>query len=296
MRPGKHFENRTAQIIKQLNPGANVIQNVKLDGKLSEVKREIDVQLVGPDQYDYLAFECKDKTRTIDVPIVDAFHTKCLDVSAKRKAIISNSPYSKAAVNMASKLNIGLLHLVDTDDPSIRSKLCAPAFLEDTSCRTFSVGLRTQDPAALFRNPIMPTELVLLDSSGNEWTAYSIFSQLWNKGVDLKSEPGQYIYHPPQNNLRARNMHGQIINLSELSFRYVVETRYFVGPLDITETQGIYDNQRKTYQTQGFTLQPVEPAALEEEWEIIADPAEAKKGKAFGFNVMSMFPENPADL
>ena len=296
MNDGKHFENRTASIIKQLHPGADVLQNVRLDGRLSEFKkREVDIQLIKPGKYDFLAFECKDKTRNIDVPVVEAFYTKCLDIGAKQRAIVSNSSYSKGAVNMASKLNIGLLHLIDTEDLAIRSLLRVPAFLEDTYCKTFSVTFKTSDKAT-FQNPLDPTNLVLLDSSDNEITAYTVFSNLWNQGGILKDEPGRYIYSPIQNNMRALDINNKLIHLKELNFRYEVINRYFAGLLDITESQGLYDVRNKTYQTRGFSLQSIEPAALEKEWEEITDPVIAKKEKLFGLGMKSLFPENYLDL
>ena len=53
-----------------------------MQGKLSEVGREVDVQFVDPNDYDFMAFECKDHARPIDIPLIEAFSTKLTDSAA----------------------------------------------------------------------------------------------------------------------------------------------------------------------------------------------------------------------
>jgi hypothetical protein len=67
-----------------LAPDAEVLHDVKLDGRFSNTKRQIDVlvrQRVG--QYEMLiVIDCKDYARPLDVKAVEEFHGLCDDVGA----------------------------------------------------------------------------------------------------------------------------------------------------------------------------------------------------------------------
>lgn len=292
MRAGKEFENSSARIISKLNPKSQIIQNVQIKGRLSEVSREVDLQLVDPGSFDLIAFECKDKKRTIDVPVIEAFHTKCLDIGAQRKAIVSNSPYSAGAKTMASKLGIKLLHLVDTNDDAIRSQLKAPAFLADSWCRGFNIGIGTIEQMRM-NDPLDPDEVTLIDSQGNQISAYSLFARLWNTNdTGLIQEPGTHKYEVPPEYKRLLDADGKVINLTQLTFSYRVEKLFFQGSLDITETTGLYNVESNSYQTFGFAIEKFAPHLVEKEWDEV-DEAIARKNKVLGFEVTSHLPTDP---
>lgn len=119
----KHFEEQTFKVVKQLNPDYSVYHNVEITGKLSKTSRQVDVQLIDPKEYDFVAFECKDYKVPVDIPRIEAFVSKLKDLGTSKGAIVSNSGYTKPAVILAKEWGVDLLNLVDTEDPLIRFKL-----------------------------------------------------------------------------------------------------------------------------------------------------------------------------
>lgn len=82
----KYYEEQTYKVIKQLNPTSSVYQNVIMTGKLSKTPRQVDIQLVNPQDYDFVAFECKNYKVPIDIPRVESFAAK-LKTYIQRKAL-----------------------------------------------------------------------------------------------------------------------------------------------------------------------------------------------------------------
>lgn len=56
------------------------------------------MRLVDPNDYDFMAFEYKDHARPTDIPLIEAFSTKLIDIGAARGAMVSNSGYTEGAV------------------------------------------------------------------------------------------------------------------------------------------------------------------------------------------------------
>ena len=78
----RDLETLVARIQAQLAPDAEVKHDVRLVGRSTGAKRQIDVlvrQIIG--QYEMLiAIECKDYGRPVDVKAVEEFHGLCDDV------------------------------------------------------------------------------------------------------------------------------------------------------------------------------------------------------------------------
>lgn len=287
------FEDTTHKVIQNLNPQANVVKNVFIEGKLSKVPRQVDVQLTKPEQYDFIAFECKDYKRPLDVPIVEAFATKIKDIQAKKGAIVSNSPFSKAAQNMAGKLDIDLLNLVDTSNKNIRGKLFAGLLISDIMVNGFRVSLSFSAPTrGTFTQE--PTQLLLTDDSGVRGTAYEIFASLWNDDKSSLSRiSGTYKYTPPNQHLKKMiSLEGEIVPLDKLSFIYDVIERHYLGKIEITDAQGLYNVKEGSFQTKSITTQMIEAYQFEKpENEVAPEQVEKMKGQyTFGFSVISVIP------
>jgi hypothetical protein len=56
MNNGKYFEKKTHKVLSRLNPKKQVLPDVRITGKLSESKRQLDVVLRDPGEYDFIAF------------------------------------------------------------------------------------------------------------------------------------------------------------------------------------------------------------------------------------------------
>jgi hypothetical protein len=113
----RELEILVAKIQKQLAPDAEVLHNVKLDGRLSRTRRQIDVlgrQRIG--QYEMaIVLECKDSARPIDVKGVEEFSGLVKDVGAQKGVLVCPTGFTAAAKTRASNLQIELYSPVDTD-------------------------------------------------------------------------------------------------------------------------------------------------------------------------------------
>jgi hypothetical protein len=262
---GKRFELVTARVVSGLRPGATVQHDVKIVGTMSKVGRQFDVRVAEPGSYDYLLLECKDHQRPVDVELVEGFGGKLRDVGGKRAAIVSNSGYTKAALNMADALGIDALMLVDTDDPTVQARIYATvlardAYVEDT-------GLLVT-PQLAGKVSTRFSQLRLFDRSGGERLASEVFTDVWNgRGIPHVAGSHDFTF-ADFGYVRYVRLDGTESDASELRVRVVVGERCWLGQLQVLSSEGLYDVRNEAYETAGMTLEPLEASRLPE-WQPI---------------------------
>lgn len=287
----KDYEETTYKVAKELKPKSAVSKNVRIEGKLSKVKRQVDVKVVDPDEYDFLAIECKDLSRPVDVPIIEAFNTKLKDIGTTRGAVVANSPYTEGSQNMADALGIDLLHVIDTGNKNIRTKIYANAVISDVIAKSFKVHVSmTSLIPAVF--PDNPRDLMLGSEGTGAGTAYDIFANLWNDNdTPFSRTPGTYKYIPP-NSPRKYIMggKGEQIPVDELSFIYEVVEKHFMGQIEIVKAKGLYNVRQKSFQGRELITQKIVPYELEKIWKEITVEELKTAQYTFGMSMISMFP------
>ena len=114
----RQLEELVADIQRDLAPGAEVLHNVKLKGRLSGVDRQIDVlvrQSIG--QYEMkIAIDCKDHASAVDVKGVEEFFGLVNDVGAHQGAMVSPKGFTAAAKSRAQGYGMALYSPVDTGE------------------------------------------------------------------------------------------------------------------------------------------------------------------------------------
>lgn len=289
MKKWKKFENESYRIIQQLNPKSVVYKDVYLEGKLSEVKRQVDVQLVDPSNYDFIAFECKDYKRAVDVEKVEALNTKLTDIGASKGAIVSNSPFSKATQNMAAKLKIDLLNLVNVTNPNIRTRILVPTLLSDISVASFRLRVGTSSLTSDSFS-IDPAILELMDENGNKSTANSIFQKLWNENLAMVvKNAGTYKYVVPQAGKKMISQAGNSVDLNQLSFLYSVEKKFYTGNVALIKAEGLYNVKDKSFSTKEIITEDIVPSEIEKKWKEISSEEAANAKISFGMGIVSLF-------
>lgn len=100
----KDYEKEISELFKAAYPSATIRHDVKITGKYSNVKRQIDILIE-----DYIAgtkfsiaVEGKFFTRKIDVKIVESFIGMLGDMDVHKGLLITNEGYSKAAIERAN--------------------------------------------------------------------------------------------------------------------------------------------------------------------------------------------------
>lgn len=289
MKKWKKFEDESHRIIQQLNPKSVAYKDVYLEGKLSEVKRQVDVQLVDPSNYDFIAFECKDYKRAVDVEKVEALNTKLIDIGASKGAIVSNSPFSKATQNMAAKLKIDLLNLVNVTDPNIKTRIRMPALIIDTSVESFRLRIGTSSPTSdSFSTD--PAILELMDEDGNRATAAIIFKKLWNDNLAMiVKNAGTYEYTVPPSGKKMIGQTGDMVDLNQLSFLYSVEKKFYKGDVNIIKAEGLYNVKDKSFSTKEIITEDIVPSEVEKIWQELTSEDSANAKISFRMEIASLF-------
>ena len=245
MKKGQYYEKKTAAVVQKFNPAAQVIQGIRIQGKLSKVSREVDVQLVDPAKYDQIIFECKDHKAKVDIELVEALVTKLKDLDAKKGAIVSNSGFTKGAYNIAQAHGIDLLTIVDTADDKIRTQVFAPHIIEDTYIS--AGGFRIENMQGMFRlNPNLHSTPIKTNNGTTSWA--DMLADYWNEtGMKSHLEPGEYDL--VKENVTIIDVDGREVAVGRLTIKYIVERRYYLRNVRLLDTQGIYNVAKQTYQT-----------------------------------------------
>lgn len=281
VKKGVYFEKKTAQVLQKFNPNLQVQHDVKMLGKLSNKLRQIDV-LIEPSEFEHLIFECKDHTRPVDLDTFGVFTSILDDIGRKGKAaVVSNSPYSDGVKHMANAKNIDLLHIVDTSDPKINTKLMAPVLLHDTKLKYMQFNFQTTaNFSGIYQNPI----IVGPHFKGD---ARSYLTHLWNTTDLLNDKTGDFEFELRDSYLIATD--GSRVPF-QIIFRYGVQIEHYLGELAIQNTQGIYNIQKQTYQTKSLETEPLIAHEVEKIWKRITDQEAAGASVTMGFGCKSLYP------
>ncbi|WP_407655644.1 restriction endonuclease [Amycolatopsis rhabdoformis] len=162
----QRYEVSVRELLSALDPDATVRHNAHVQGRLSQVARQIDVWAEGTviGQRISVAVECKLRRRPADVQIIDAFIGKLLDIGADRGVIYSSSGFSDGA-NMRAYANRNPSVLpVELATPQILHDLrrapgypadllvqdIPPHWVEDLDEDIFAQYLKTGEPPKFF--------------------------------------------------------------------------------------------------------------------------------------------------
>lgn len=256
MKKGRYYEEKTAGLVQKFNPKAQVLQGVRVVGKLSKLKREVDVQLIEPSKYDHIVFECKDHKAKVDIELVEALVTKLKDLGAKKGAVVSNSGYTKGAYKIAKAHGIDLLSIVDTDDEKIKTQLFAPHIIQDTYVKSGS--LRLDGIQGMFRlNPNVHSTLIKTKDGNMTWS--DILAKHWNE-VGMKSNPQPGEHFIAIDNATIIDNDGQEVAVNRVTILYIVSRRYYLRNIKLLNTQGIYNVAKNTYQTSSLKSEVIKVA------------------------------------
>lgn len=278
---GKYYEKKTAKMLQKFNPQLQVQDDVKILGKLSNTLRQIDV-LIEPSKFENLIFECKDRTRPVDLDTFGVFVSILDDIGVNGKAaVVSNSPYSEGVRNMATSKGIDLLHIIDTNDSRIRTQLRAPALLNDVKLKYIQFSFQTTaNFSGITANPVIVGPHC--EGSPKDYLTY-----LWNETSLLKESTGDHQFELENSFLVDTS--GSKVPF-KITFNYGVEEEHYLGDLAIQNTQGIYNVQKKTYQTNSLETEPLVAYEVEKVWKKITDQEAKNTSVSMGFGCKSVYP------
>lgn len=121
---GIEFEKLVASIQSRVDPNASVSHSRILKDRHGH-NRQFDVVIEGRfGGQDILGIiECKDFSKKVGTPEVDAFVTKSQDINANFKILVSKRGFSKPAIQKSKHYGIQTLSLIPNDDVNIGFKV-----------------------------------------------------------------------------------------------------------------------------------------------------------------------------
>ena len=290
MKKWKKFEKDVFQTVKELNPTKGVYHNVRLTGKLSKSSRQVDVQMVEVDNYDFMVFECKDKKRSVDTPVVEAFVTNLQDLGAKKGAIVSSSLYTEGAKNMAQAFDIDLLHFVDSKNSPKEGRLAMSVVFSLIKLQSFGCGFSGSSSSQV-EFPSNPAKIQFLNSDDQQVSAFQVVANLWNETDYLPKKPGYHRYSIPDGRgIRLLSVNGEASIITNLHFDYRVIKKHFLGKVAIIEGKGLYDIREKSFMTKEIITDRIYFDEVDK-WEEISEEEIEKNKPSLRFEGVQSLPE-----
>lgn len=114
------YEQEVAQLVEELDSGTTVEHNMRVTGRVSGVKRQLDALVQGQvaGQPVTIVIEAKRYARKVSIGTIDEFIGKMLDVGCDRGVLYAAGGFSDAALSRASSARnpaVGCVYLAPTD-------------------------------------------------------------------------------------------------------------------------------------------------------------------------------------
>ena len=115
MKAGKAYEHFVFEKFKRFFRDFDVKMNDKIIGKISKIKREIDVSIKGKKDNVELLYliQCKDHKKPANITIIGEFSSVIKDVGASKGFLICSSGFAKTIHHYALSLGIELITVED---------------------------------------------------------------------------------------------------------------------------------------------------------------------------------------
>ena len=264
----RDLEILVAKIQKQLAPDAEVLHDVKLDGRKSKRKRQIDVlvkEKIG--QYPIqIIIDCKDHARPVDVKGVEEFYGLFSDVGAQKGVLVSPKGFTKTAKTRAEELQIDLYSPVDTNPHKWQVSVTIPA-LCDFRTAAISFGLSTSAPVPFEFKPDFYATDIIYDGDGNELgKALDTALDKWNEGrfpIDIGESRDLDIFDVPK--VAMDNGYGQITPV-DLTVSLFVKQQLYYGQLPVPHISGFKDELSGLVIANAFEVGILDPNEIEKDW------------------------------
>lgn len=278
----KNFEESAMQTSSKIFSTQVVKPNQKVMGTISQVLRQIDIK-VGED--DFIDIECKDHSKPVDLPKVEQFANKLKDENATNGVMVSNSGFTKAALNTAKHYGIKPVVLVDKGHANTSNFIIkAPVLAEGYYLDSISYGVSTSGIGQDFRFSPLVWDMKASEGREKSRTIYELFRDHWNDGtIDITKE-GSYQYE--FKNAPIIDLRGDVITV-DLAYRYVVKANIRKGFAGAESARGFYDINDKSFtSSEDITFEPIEIDKISDWPELKPD----EKLPTQPFRLVGMFP------
>ncbi len=270
----KKFEKLAAEIQKELSPEAAVKHDEKIRGWDSKTDRQIDIvvrQNVG--QYPLLiVMQCKDEKTPLDVNAVGEFASVVSDVRAHKGALVSNSGFTEAAINLAKQKGIDVFRLVDIENKDWKSYATLPAAAVFDALEGYQLKFANNPnyPPERFAIPLklledIPNTHLYKEDGTFINTIINAIRTAWNSDK-LPKKSGEYF------DLKFVDepvfiKDGEKLIPIELTANIVTRQQVFFGHIPIKSMRGFHDVSTGGVYTRSLTTEWLNTETIEKKWQ-----------------------------
>jgi hypothetical protein len=286
----KKFEKLVANIQQSLAPGAKVIHNDKVLGKISKTPRQIDISIrqnVG--QFNlFIAIECKDHKNLVDISSIEEFISKLKDIEANKGAIVSASGFTAAAKRTASESGIDLYRIIDTEKHDWQTYISIPVLCDFRGLKRTQFEFRSVIPGPCRIPTDDPKHLFLYRENGSVIdTVFNILVDRWNKG-SLPNEPGihndiKLLEYPTS----VKN-EDTLYHLDVYANIEVIKQLYF-GHVSVNDMKGFFDEQKGGVIIKSLKF-GIDVNEIEKNWPLIKSEEDLAVKPAFTMMAQDNYP------
>lgn len=281
------FELLAKEIQEQLSPDALVEHNIKVMGKSGSL-RQIDIsvkQKVG--QFDiFIAIDCKDYNKKLDVKHIEEFAGLIQDVNAYKGAMVTFLGYTETARRRADALGIDLFRLVDTESKDWQIELTIPVYFIEKTIETWSLEIGSGYAAPLTIPNVNPRFLTFFNEEHRIiGSAERYLAKKWNR-FELNTNIGNH----DTKLTKVYISDGKGFYPCDLTFSYNVIERYYVVDWGISDLKGFVDEKSGGILTRKFTVEgELDLKEIEKKWRQISEIDPAKHDLLMVFEIVNMF-------
>ncbi|UII80140.1 restriction endonuclease [Flagellimonas sp. CMM7] len=230
---GKGFERLAESLFNKLIENSeyeSVERDVQLQGK--DGLRQVDVLIRSKvASFNMLTVvECKDHNRKLSISVVDAFHSKLLDIQANKGILISRLGFSSKAISKAKRLGISLCTAHKALSPKWMPDIDIPVIIEEIQ----PIDINLEFTGTMEKgNLISQTSIPLI----NGIDVTDLVDKKWKEGTlkfDKTNRPQKLVLEelskPYITNLSINNSGSstsEISEISDLDIFFRVRIRYF---------------------------------------------------------------------
>ena len=271
----RQFEEFVASIQRQLAPKATVQHDERIVGK-SGVARQIDVTVrehIGQYQM-FIAIDCKNWRRPVDIADVGAFADLVEDVRANKGAMVCNAGFTSGAKKRAKEKGIDLFKAIDPKSIDWPSYIAFPTVGDCRGIKSFRIKFVHSRPGPFAMPAVAPKYLEIYRKNGSFMGLLgNLHLDAWHNGK-LPREPGEHLNVKFMTEDAYTKVKGVIYGPVEITTSITIQQRLFFGSLPIEEGRGFADEQSGAFMSNSVTTGKLDVVEMEKNWQRIQNVSE----------------------
>ena len=252
----RKFEETVCEIQKNISGNSDVKFDYKVKGKLTNISRQVDIALftnVGSYQV-FIAIECKDHSRKVDISTVESFAQKIKDLGAHVGVLISSNGFTKSAISLAKQSNIETKRLIDEGNNDYRINIKLPVLYQFKEISSYNLYVRNLSQEDVKLNTDEYNKIMIYDENSKELgNVNKLLNKCWNQQTEDVTE-GVHTYEIS----KVKLMMNDIYRPCDIKIVYEVSVLYYKYWIKFDEFKGFLDESTDKINVAEFKTEAME--------------------------------------